>query len=397
MPLTDAQIRQIKPELKDCKLYDGGGLYLLIRPNGSKLWKHKLTVNGREQKLSYGSYPLVTLKAARARRDEAKLALSRGEDPVQRRRDEKLAAALNADNRFDAIAEEFIAKREAEGLASTTLAKARWFLKLLHPTIGHRPIAEITPQELLAALKKIERKGHRESAKRTRAFASRVFQYGVMTQRCASDPAHPLRGALVAPVAKHYAAITEPAALGRLLRSIDEFDGYPVTRAALRITPHVFVRPGELRLADWTEFDLDNGEWRIPAGRMKARRPHTVPLSRQVTEMLGELRGAGNGRGLVFASLHARGRPLSENTVNQALRRLGYSSTEMTAHGFRSTASTLLNESGLWTPDAIERALAHQDANAIRGIYHRGTHWEERKRMAQWWSDYLDDLRLSGS
>lgn len=395
MPLTDAKIRQEKPDVKDRKIYDAGGLFLLIRPSGSKLWRHRVYVGGREQKLSYGSYPLVTLKEARSRRDETNLAIARGEDPVQQRRNAKFAAVLNSDNRFDAIAEEFISKREAEGLAPATIVKAKWFADLLRPSIGKRPIAEITALELLAALKKIERKGHRESAKRARSFASRVFQYGVVTQRCAADPAHPLRGALVAPIAKHYAAITDPKELGRLLRAIDDFDGYPVTRFALGITPHVFVRPGELRLAKWDEFDFDNAEWRIPAGRMKARRPHTVPLSTQVLGMLKELGAMRGANGYVFASLHARGRPMSENTINQALRRLGFTGTEMTAHGFRSTASTLLNESGLWSPDAIERALAHQDANAIRGIYHRGAHWDERKRMAQWWSDYLDELRAS--
>lgn len=393
MALTDVQIRKAIPQLKEYKLSDAGGLYLLVRPNGSKHWKQKIRVVGREQKLSFGAYPQISLKEARELRDQAKLELSRGGDPVRRRREEKLAAQLSAAHSFADIAEEFIAKRAAEGLAESTITKARWFLDLLRPSIGKRPIAEISPQELLAALKKIERKGRRESAKRTRSFASRVFQYAVVTGRCTTDPAQPLRGALVAPVAKHYAAITDPQELGQLLRAIDDFDGYPITRFALRITPHVFVRPGELRLAQWDEIDLEKQEWRIPAGRMKARRPHTVPLSRQVATMFEELREMRGGSGLVFASLHARGRPISENTINQALRRLGYSGSEMTAHGFRSTASTLLNESGKWSPDAIERALAHQDSNAIRGIYHRGAHWDERVRMAQWWSDHLDELK----
>lgn len=396
MLLTDVKIRQSKPRDKDYKLADGGGLYLLVRPNGSKLWKQKLQIGGREQKLSYGAYPLVSLKDARAKRDEAKLAISRGQDPVQQRRDEKIAAQLRASSRFNEVAEEFIAKREAEGLAPATLKKSRWFLDLLRPAIGHRPIAEITPQELLAALKKIERRGHRESAKRTRSFASRVFQYAVITGRCRSDPAHPLRGALIAPVARHYAAITDPAKLGELLRAIEEFEGYFTSKYALRILPHVFVRPGELRLAEWSEFNFEKSEWLIPAGRMKARRPHLVPLSRQVKAMLLELAELRGREGLVFASLHARGRPISENTLNQALRRLGYSGSEMTGHGFRSTASTLLNESGRFSQDAIERALAHNDTNAIRGIYHRGAHWPERVEMAQWWSDYLDELKGPG-
>ncbi|AXK43385.1 tyrosine-type recombinase/integrase [Erythrobacter aureus] len=393
MALTDVQIRQAKPRDKEYKLADGGGLYLLVRPSGSKLWKLKLRIKGLEQKLSFGTYPQISLKEARSRRDEAKLELARGGDPVQRRRNEKQTAMLSAGNRFEDVAEEFIAKREAEGLAPSTVKKAKWFLDLLRVGIGKRPIAEITPQDLLLVLKKVERQGKRESAKRARSFASRVFRYGVATGRCSADPAQPLQGALVAPVPKHYAAILEPEELGILLRAIEGFDGYPITKFALRITPHVFVRPGELRLAKWDEIDLEKSEWRIPAGRMKARRPHTVPLSRQVSAMFEELRSLLGNNGFVFRSLHARGRPMSENTVNQALRRLGYGGSEMTAHGFRSTASTLLNESGLWSADAIERSLAHQDVNAIRGIYHRGAHWDERVEMAQWWSDYLDELR----
>jgi integrase len=395
MALSNVEISQAKPRDKDYKLKDSGGLYLLVRPNGSKAWKHKIRVNGREQKLTYGTYPMVSLKEARLKRDETKLAMSRGEDPVQQRREEKLAAQFRNANRFADVAQEFIAKREAEGLAPATIKKSRWFLQLLDAAIGRRPIAEITPQELLAALRKIEKKGHRESAKKARSFASRVFQYGFVTGRCSNDPATFLRGALVAPVAKSYAAITDPEELGVLLRAIDEFDGFPASRYALKILPHVFVRPGELRLADWREFNFDKAEWMIPAGRMKARLEHRVPLSRQVMGMLIELAELRGREGLVFASLHARGRPISENTVNQALRRLGYSGSEMTGHGFRSTASTLLNESGKWSPDAIERSLAHRDRNVIRGIYHRGSHWAERVGMAQWWSDYLDELKLT--
>ena len=393
MPLTDVQIRKAIPADKPYKLADSGGLFLMVRPSGTKSWNLKLRINGKEQKLTFGTYPQVTLKEARARRDEAKLEMMRGGNPVQRRRDEKLAAQLSAGNLFEDIAEEFIAKREAEDIAAATLKKLHWYLELVRKDIGKRPISEIKPQELLATLKKIERKGNRESAKRARSFASQVFRYGVITGRCDADLAQPLRGALVAPVPKHYAAILEPEKLGELLKAIDEFPGYPITRFALKITPHVFVRPSELRLAEWSEFNFEKSEWRIPEGRMKARRPHTVPLSRQVKELLEELGSLFGQSGYVFRSLHARGKPLSENTVNQALRRMGYTGSEMTAHGFRSTASTLLNESGLWSPDAIERALAHQDSNAIRGIYHRGAHWDERVKMAQWWSDYLDELR----
>jgi integrase len=393
MALTDIQIRKAIPSDKQYKLNDGGGLSLLVRPTGTKSWVCKIRIHGKEQRLTFGTYPLVSLREARARRDEAKLELMRGGDPIQRRRQEKLAAQLSAGNLFEEIAEEFIAKREAEGLAPATLKKLRYFLDLLRKPIGKRPIAEITPHELLASLKKIENKGNRESAKRTRSFASRVFRYGVATARCDTDPAHLLSGSLLAPIPKSYAAIVEPEKVGELLKAIDRYEGYPPTMYALRILPRVFVRPGELRLAEWGEFDLANSVWQIPVGRMKARRPHAVPLSSQVVELLKDLREKFGDTGYVFRSLHARAKPISENTLNQALRRMGYSSDEMTSHGFRSTASTLLNESGLWSPDAIERALAHQDANAIRGIYHRGAHWEERVKMAQWWSDHLDALK----
>jgi integrase len=274
-----------------------------------------------------------------------------------------------------------------------TLVKNNWLASVLSKSIGHRPVAEITPHEMLLVLKRHEREGAYEKAKRLRSFASRVFRYAVATLRAEHDPCAPLRGALINPKPKHYAAITDPAELGGLLRAIDRYEGNHTTIYALKIAPHVFVRPGELRHAEWDEIDFAEAVWRIPAGKMKARRPHAVPLSTQVLELLLQLRDLNGGSRYVFRSLHARGRPMSENTLTAALRRMGYSGDEMTAHGLRATASTLLNESGLWSHDAIERALAHQDQNVVRGIYHRGQHWEERVRMAQWWSDHLDELR----
>jgi len=393
MALTDVTIRQAPPREKEYKIGDAGGLYLLIRPGGSKLWRMKYRTGGREQKLSFGAWPSVSLREARLRRDEARVEIGRGGNPARRKRIERIEQEIGAGNTFAEVAAEYIGKCEQEGYAETTLTKARWFLDILSPGIGSTPVAEVSPHELLAALRRIERKGHRESARRARSFASRVFRYAVATLRAEHDPAQPLRGALIAPVTKHYAAITDPAKLGGLLRAIEGFEGSPVTLQALRIAPHVFVRPGELRHATWDEFDFENAVWKIPEARMKSRRPHSVPLSSQVLEMfeeMGKLRGR---KGYVFASLSTRGRPMSENTINAALRRMGYSGDEMTAHGLRASASTLLNESGLWSHDAIERSLAHQDANVVRGIYHRGQHWEERVRMAQWWSDYLDQLR----
>jgi integrase len=258
------------------------------------------------------------------------------------------------------------------------------------------PVSQVDPQMLLAALKKLESKGNYETAKKARSFASRVFRYAVATARASADPAALLSGALIAPQAKHYAAILEPKKMGELLRAIDDFDGSPVTKLALKIAPHVFVRPGELRHAEWAELSLDEGIWRIPPGRMKARRPHAVPLSPQVIALFSELRHLTGAEGYVFPAMHSRKRPMSENTVNAAFRRMGFGKEEVTGHGLRATASTLLNESGLWNPDAVERALAHGFSDAVRGAYHRGQHWDERVKMAAWWSNYLDTLRSGG-
>jgi integrase len=393
MALTEVQIRAAKPREKDWKLADERGLYLLITRSGSKLWRLKFRFLGVEKKLSLGAYPEVSLKDARQLRDKARCKLVEGIDPARERQLAKITARLGAEERFEAIADEFIVKREQEGLAEATITKARWFLSLLRPTLGKLPVSDIAPQELLAALRKVEADGHRETARRLRSFASRVFRYAVATGRATSDPAQPLRGALIAPVARHYSAITDPRDLGALLRAIDGYRGEPVTASALSLTPHVFQRPGEVRQMQWSEVDFDKAIWTIPAERMKQRKPHAVPLSRQAIAILRDIQSlTGRGR-YVFPSVRSRERPMSENTVNGALRRLGYTGSEMTAHGFRSTASSLLNESNLWNPDAIERALSHADANQVRRAYNHSPYWPERVEMAQWWSDYLDSLR----
>lgn len=396
MALSDAAIRAAKPTGKPRKFFDGGGLYLFVKPSGVKLWRLKYRYLGKEQVLSLGSYPDVGLKEARTRRDQARELIASGKNPAFEKKRAAIAASVGAANTFSAIAEELIVKREYEGLKEITTGKARWLLSLLEPDLGKRPVAEIEPFELLAVLKKVEATGRLETAKRLLAFTGRVFRYAVATTRAKRDIAVDLRGALIAPKVKNHAAIIEPAAVGALLRAIDGFDGQPVTIWALRLAPHVFVRPGELRQAEWSEIDLDAAVWRIPASRMKMKREHVVPLSQQAVAILTEARGlTGDGR-FVFPGQRTPRRPMSENTMNAALRRLGYGADEMTSHGFRSTASTLLNESGKWSVDAIERALAHGDSDAIRGAYHRGAHWAERVRMAQWWSDYLDDLREGG-
>ncbi|MEY4878602.1 MAG: Prophage integrase, partial [Pseudomonadota bacterium] len=390
MALSDTAIRTSKPSSKQFKLYDEGGLFLLVKPSGGKLWRLKYRHLGKELALSLGRYPAVGLKEARARRDEARKLIAGGKDPAFEKKRAAVAASVGAANTFGAIAEELITKREKEGLKAITTGKARWLLSLVEPQLGKRPIVEIEPFELLAVLKKVEASGRLETAKRLLAFTGRVFRYAVATARAKRNVAADLQGALIAPKVKNHAAIVDAVAVGALLRAIDGFEGQPVTIWALRLAPHVFVRPGELRQAEWSEIDLDAAVWRIPAHRMKMKREHVVPLSQQAVAILTQARGlTGQGK-YVFPGQRTPKRPMSENTLNAALRRLGYSSDEMTSHGFRSTASTLLNESGKWSADAIERALAHGHSDAVRGAYHRGAHWAERVRMAQWWSDYLD-------
>ena len=393
MALTDTAIRLATAEASDRKLADSKGLYLLVTASGSKLWRLKYRIDGKEKKLALGSYPEVGLKQARARRDAARQSAQAGSDPSIAKREARIAKRIAAANTFAGIAEEYIAKLEAEGKAAVTIAKTRWLLTKLSPTLGTRPIAEITPHELLAVLKKVERAGQRETARRLRSFSSRVFRYAVATARASVDPAQPLQGALVSPVAKHHAAITDPIAFGKLLRSIETYSGQPVTKLALRFTPHVYQRPGEVRKSEWSEIDFDKALWTIPAERMKQRQPHRVPLSKQALAILREAAELTGGGRYIFPKLGSPLNPMCENAINGALRRMGYGPNEMTAHGFRSTASSLLNESGKWSADAIERALSHADGNQVRAAYHRGAHWPERVDMAQWWSDHLDTLK----
>ena len=397
MALTDTTIRTAKAGESDRKLADEKGLYLLVTTTGSKLWRLKYRVDGKEKKLALGAYPEVSLKDARIARDAARKVAQSGGDPALAKREDRIAKRIASANTFGAIAEEYIAKLEAEQKADVTIGKTRWLLSKLAPSLGTRPVAEITPHELLAVLRVSEKAGQRETARRLRSFTSRVFRYAVATARASADPAQPLAGALVSPVAKHHAAITDAVAFGTLLRSIEAYGGQPVTKLALRFSAHVFQRPGEIRQAEWSEIDFDSAVWTIPATRMKQRQPHRVPLSRQALGILREAQAlSGDGR-YVFPKLGSPLKPMSENAINGALRRMGYGADTMTAHGFRSTASSLLNESGKWNPDAIERSLAHADANQVRAAYHRGAYWPERVEMAQWWSDRLDVLRDGAS
>jgi integrase len=392
MALTDMQIRSLKPADKTYKVTDERGLYLEVSPGGSKLWRYKYIFMGKDKRIAMGRYPEVGLAEARRRRLEARENLDNGIDPLANRKREKLVAKYQAANTFGEMAKEYLEKMVGDRRAETTISKAHWLLEQLKP-IADQPITTLKPVDVLAALKRLEAHGKHETARRCRSFASRVFRYAVATGRGEADPTSMLRGALVVPRTKHHAALLEPKDVGELLRAIDAYSGHKVTRLAMQVAPHVMSRPGELRMALWSEFDLEEAIWKVPADRMKMRRPHIVPLSHQVLAYLEELRPLTGPEGYVFPAFHTWKRPLSENTINQAFRRMGYGVGEVTPHGLRTTASTLLNESGKWSPDAIERSLAHADKDAVRGIYNRGKYWEERVAMHQWWSDYLDQLR----
>ena len=396
MALTDVAIRSSKPTNALQKLSDGEGLQLWIQPSGSKLWRMAYRFDGKQKSLAFGTYPELGLSDARKKRDEAKALLVSGIDPSQQKRLDKITKAISNATTFKVIAEEFLDKQAREGRANRTLAKNRWLLEFTYPLLGARPIADIKAQEVLAVLKRLEARGTLETARRVRANAGAVFRYAIATGRAENDPTIALKGAIIAPKVTHRAAITDAVAFGGLLRAIEAFDGQPTTKAALRLLPLVFTRPSELRLAQWDEFDLDKAIWIIPAKRTKMRREHQVPLAHQALAILKDLHPITGQGALVFPGIRTAQRPISENTLNAAMRRMGYDKEEVTAHGFRATASTLLNESGKFSPDSIERALAHQDPDAVRRAYARGSFWKERVDMAQWWADHLDTLRKGG-
>lgn len=396
MPLTDTAVRHAQPREKPYKMADAQGLYIQVTPSGSKHWKMKYRFDGREKKLSFGEYPRVSLRDARDLRDEARNQLTKGIDPSYEKRRNRLRGNVAAGNTFTDISREYCDKRRRDGdkaWAPSTAKRCEYLLSLLDNSIGKMPIEEIEPIDVLAAVRKIEAKGKLESSRRTMQLAGAVFRYAVACARLKSDPTRDLRGALINPTVTHYGAITDASLVGPLLRAIDGYKSQGMTDWALKLAPHVFVRPGELRSAQWEEFDLEARVWTIPAEKTKMRKPHHVPLSRQSVALVEQIRSITAPWSYIFPSLWSRKRPMSDNTLNAALRRMGYTSSEMTAHGFRAMASTLLNESGKWSYDAIERALAHGDNNRVRAAYHRGAHWDERVAMAQWWSDYLDDRR----
>jgi integrase len=394
--LTELQVRSAKAEGKITKLSDGGGLQLWVTPDGAKRWRLAYRFAGAQKVLAIGVYPAIGLKEARIVRQDAKKLLSAGFDPSAAKKQERIEKANSTANTFEVIAAELLEKKRREGKAENTLGKTEWLFSLANPTLGPRPIKEIEAADILAVLRTVESRGKRESAKRLRATIGQVFRYAVATGRADRDPTGALAGALASPVVRHRAAIIEPKGFGALLRSIATYEGSPETLAALELLALTFVRPGEIRAAEWAEFDLEAALWSIPAEKMKMRRPHRVPLAPRGVAILRDLHPiTGKGR-FAFPSVRTSTRCMSENTINAALRRLGFTQDEMTAHGFRSTASSLLNESNLWNPDAIERQLAHVDNDSVRRAYARADFWEERVRMMTWWADMCDELRKGG-
>ena len=392
MPLSDTAIKNTKPQAKPIKVRDGGGLYLLINPNGSRWWRLDYRFDGKRKTLSMGIYPDVPLKTARSRRDDARVLLADGVDPGAQRKAEKQAKSEAGSNTFEALAREWMATRGKEWTESYASKTKSALERNAFPAIGSKPITEITAPNLLAMLRAIESRGIVDMAHRIQQHCGAIFRYAIATGRAIADPVPSLRGALSTVKQEHYAAITDPAEYAELLRDIDNYRGEATTKAAMQLLALTFQRTKEVRFAEWSQFDLAAALWRIPAEIMKMREAHIVPLSKQAIEILNRLQAITGGGRLVFPSSISRERPISENTVVYGLARMGYKG-RMTGHGFRSVASTLLNEQG-YRPDIIERQLAHSEKNAVRAAYNRAEYLPERKNMMQEWADYLDKIKV---
>ena len=392
MKLSEFTIRKAKPKEKPYRLSDGDGLFLLIKPGGSKLWQMRYKLQRKENVLSFGRYPIVSLSEARSRRAKARKQLSDGIDPAEQRDLDRLTAADEARQTFGLVANEHIERIKLNGAAASTISKTEWLLKNLAAPLADRPIKQIAPAEILDLLQRIENSGRRETARRLRGTISTVFKLAIVTLRADADPTIPLHGALLPPKVVGRAAITDEAEFGKLLNALDEYDGWPTIKAALQFLILTCVRPGEVRGAKRDEFDLGNKVWRIPAERMKMRQPHDVPLSDQALRVLKDIWPFSDGAELVFPSIRSKHRPLSENAFNSALRRMGYDKDEVTAHGMRASASSILNSRG-YDSDVIEAILAHQDKNAIRRTYNRASYWDQRVVLMREWADLLEQLR----
>jgi len=395
--LTATGIKQVKPAGKAMKMADGDGLYLLVKPNGLKYWRYDYRYNDKRKTLSIGVYPDLSLADARKAHQSARQQLLDGTDPAEAKRIEKLTKHLSDAESFEAVALEWFDRHMEDKSHSHKDRTGRLLKNDLYPYLGSRPIADITPPELLAVLRRIEGRGAIDMAHRAKQTASLIFRYAVATGRAERDPSQDITGALKTKRTKHHAAIIEPKEVGRLMVAIDGFQGTAVVMAALKISPYLLQRPNEIRNMEWTEINWEESRWEIPAEKMKMREPHIVPLSKQALEILRDIeRLTGRGR-YVFPSARGASRPLSDNGVRTALRTIGYSNEQMTPHGFRAMARTLLDEVLRYRVDYIEAQLAHAVKDVNGRAYNRTTHIEERRHMMQAWADYLDQLKVEAS
>ncbi|WP_295875284.1 integrase arm-type DNA-binding domain-containing protein [uncultured Zhongshania sp.] len=391
MPLTDTAVKQAKPKDKPYRLSDEKGMYLEITPKGQKYWRMKYRIGKQEKRLSIGVYPTVSLKKARQIREQARQHLLDGIDPSGLKQAKKLASESASENSFKVVALEWFSKQKPIWSENHWTKVERMMIKDLFPYLGTRALKEITPPELLAVLRKIESRGALESAKRTKQIAGQIFRYGVATGRCERDPSQDLTGALATPVKQHFAAITEPKEVGPLLNTLDAYSGTAVVKAALRLAPLTFVRPGELRKAKWVDIDFDNAEWRFNVTKTKSQ--HIVPLASQSIAILRELQPLTCNSEFVFPGARSRSRPMSNNAVLAAMRRMEIPKEDMCGHGFRSMARTIMDEVLQVRPDWLEQQLAHAVKDVHGRAYNRTTHLAERKKMMQAWADYLDSLK----
>jgi integrase len=393
-PLTDMRVKNAKPKEKPYKLADGGGMYLEITPSGSKLWRMKFVQSsGKESRLSFGAYPEVSLTQARAARAAARQLKATDVDPGQAKRDVKLARAAAALNSFEAIARQWLTKTAAERAESTQAKNTAWLEKNIFPEIGPMPISTIKPRDVLGALQKIEARGAIESAHKIKQICGQIFRFAVASGLAERDVTADLRDALAAVPEAHYAAITDPKQVAELLRAIYTYIGHPYATAALKLAPMLFQRPGELRSMEWVEIDWDKAEWNIPASKMKMKVAHLVPLPTQALELLRGIQAISGHAKFVFPSVRTSARCMSENTINVALRSMGYPKEVMTGHGFRAMARTIMDEVLDERVDLIEHQLAHAVKDPNGRAYNRTAHLPARRKMMQRWADYLDKLR----